>query len=165
MTASLRFSVVTWRSLKASLASSRRRPTRHVLLNPRSAPPEILPWLAGFVGLILDDRFAHAPRPGRRTEDVRRRLIEEATWLFRFRGTVSGLRRFLEIYLGRAPILIEKFRVRGLGGAFLGDSAELASSSVLGAGFRIGGAIGESEREVLTGTTEDAFATHTDSRS
>lgn len=133
---------------------------RAMLLNPRSAPSELLPWLAGFLGLTLDERMAHAPRPGGFSEDVRRTLIAEATWLFRFRGTVPGLRRWLEIYLGVAPVIIEKFRVRGLGGALLGDATGLASNSVLGAGFRIGGAIGEDDTQTLTGTIDDAFATH-----
>jgi phage tail-like protein len=133
---------------------------RAMLLNPLSAPAEMLPWLAGFLGLTLDERMAHAPRPGGQIEDVRRTFIAEATWLFRFRGTVPGLRRWLEIYLGVEPIIIEKFRVRGLGGALLGDETGLASNSVLGAGFRIGGALGEAETVNLTGTIDDAFATH-----
>ncbi|MGH6950251.1 MAG: phage tail protein, partial [Vitreimonas sp.] len=134
--------------------------TRRALLDPRSAPAEILPWLAGFLGLTFDERMAHAPRPGGSTEDVRRKLIAEATWLFRFRGTLAGLRRFLEIYLGSAPILIEKFRVRGLGGALLGEGDGLNSNSVLGAGFRIGGAIGQTEGQTLASKVEDAFETH-----
>lgn len=133
---------------------------RAALLDPRSAPAEILPWLASFLGLTLDERMARAPRPGGQTEDVRRVLITAATWLFRFRGTIPGLQRFLEIYLGIEPILIEKFRARGLGGALLGESAGLTSSSILGAGFRVGGAIGEDETQVLTGSIEDAFETH-----
>ncbi|HJQ69625.1 MAG TPA: phage tail protein [Blastocatellia bacterium] len=133
---------------------------RAALLDPRSAPQEILPWLATFVGMTFDERMARAPRPGGQTEDVRRTLIREATWLFRFRGTVPGLRRFLEIYLGHSVMLIEKYRVRGLGGAVLGDPSGLTSSSVLGAGFRIGGAIGLTDTQTLTGTVDDAFDTH-----
>jgi hypothetical protein len=110
--------------------------------------------------LTLDERMAHAPRPGGSTEDIRRTLISEAAWLFRLRGTLPGLRRFLEIYLGIAPFLLEKFRVRGLGGALLGENGGFASSSVLGAGFRIGGAIGEDTTVTLNGSTADAFATH-----
>lgn len=133
---------------------------RAALLDPRSAPAEILPWLASFLGLTLDERVARAPRAGRQTADVRRTLISEATWLFRFRGTVRGLQRFVEIYLGMQTILIEQFRVRGLGGALLGDASGMMSSSVLGAGFRIGGAIGEDEMQMLTGSVADAFETH-----
>jgi phage tail-like protein len=136
---------------------------RRALFDPRSAPAEILPWLAGFLGLTIDERMSHAPRPGGSTEDVRRKLIAEATWLFRFRGAIAGLRRFLEIYLGSAPILIEKFRARGLGGALLGEGGGLSSNSVLGAGFRIGGAIGQTEGQMSQASTakvEDAFETH-----
>jgi phage tail-like protein len=136
---------------------------RRALLDPRSAPAEILPWLAGFLGLTFDERMANAPRSGGSTEDVRRKLIAEATWLFRFRGAIAGLRRFLEIYLGSAPILIEKFRTRGMGGALLGASGGLISNSALGAGFRIGGAIGQTEgrpSQTLIGKVEDAFETH-----
>ncbi len=133
---------------------------RAALLDPRSAPAEILPWLASFVGLLLDERMAHAPRPGGKVADVRRTLIAEATWLFRFRGTVPGLRKFVEIYLDVKTIVIEKFQVRGLGGAMLTDSAGLSSSSVLGAGFRVGGAIGLDETQLLEGSIDDAFDTH-----
>ena len=132
---------------------------RAALLDPRSAPAEILPWLASFLGLVFDERMARAPRPSGRTEDVRRQLIAEATWLFRFRGTIAGLRRFIEIYLGFETIILEKYRFRGLGGALLGDES-LISNSVLGAGFRIGGAIGLEEIQSLDQPIEDAFATH-----
>jgi len=91
--------------LDGSLADLDARATaRRALLDPWSAPPELLSWLAGFVGLTLDNRWPLA---------ARRRLIEEATWLFRFRGTLRGLSRFLEIYLEREIALIEHFRLRG----------------------------------------------------
>ncbi len=128
-----------------------RADARRVLIDARSAPAEILPWLASFLGLVLDERWPTA---------TRRTMIEEATWLFRFRGTVPGLTRFLEIYTGVRVIIIEKFRVRGLGGAILGDPSGLTSSSVLGAGFRVGGAVGETETTTITGNANDAFETH-----
>jgi phage tail-like protein len=126
---------------------------RHVLIDPRSAPGEVLPWLGSFVGLVMDERWP---------ETVRRQLLEEVIWLFRFRGTVAGLTRFLEIYLGVRPILIEKFRLRGLGGSILGstDVGELTSRSVLGGGFRVGGAVGSAEASPLSETADDAFQTH-----
>jgi phage tail-like protein len=130
-----------------------RSDARRALLDPRSAPAEMLPWLAGFLGLVLDERW-----PTRTS----RRVIEEAAWLFRFRGTVRGLARFLEIYTGTRVILMEKYRVRGLGGGVLGEetTAGLISSSILGAGLRVGGAIGEPDAKPLEGNLEDAFRTH-----
>lgn len=124
---------------------------RRLLIDARSAPAEILPWLAGFLGLVIDERWPVA---------TRRTLIEEATWIFRFCGTIPGLTRFLEIYTGVKVILVEKFRTRGLGVAIVGDPTGLTSSSVLGAGFRVGGAVGESQVMTLVGSADDAFETH-----
>jgi phage tail-like protein len=126
---------------------------RRALLDPESVPAEALPWLAGFLGLVLDERWP---------VEVRRQLIAEAAWLFRFRGTVPGLLRFLEIVLGRRPVLIEHFRVRGLGGAFAGGPGPLVSRAVLGAGFRVGGAVGRAGEATVAGTGDlaDAFETH-----
>jgi phage tail-like protein len=125
---------------------------RRALLDPRSIPGGLLPWLAGFVGLVTDERW---PDP------VKRQLIAEAMWLFRFRGTIAGLKRFLEIYLGGIEVLIiEKFRLRGFGGAMVGGSSALEANSVLGAGMRIGGAVGVEGEQFLGGNVDDAFATH-----
>jgi len=60
---------------------------RSVLLDPCAVPPELLPWLASLVGLVLDDRW---PEPARRT------LIARAVPLF------------------QAPVLVERFRFRGV---------------------------------------------------
>lgn len=114
---------------------------RRALLDPDSAPADLLPWLASFVGLVLDERWP---------ESTRRAAIAEATWLFRFRGTVAGLSRFIELYLGRAPIILEKFRLRGPGGGTLGGTA------IVGAGLRVGG---ESSPDPSV-IPPDAFATH-----
>jgi phage tail-like protein len=129
-----------------------RADARRALLDPRGAPEELLPWLAGFLGLVLDERW---------DTECRRTMIDEAAWLFRFRGTVEGLRRMIEIYTRTDVILIEKFRVRGMGGAILGGAGVgLESSAILGGGFRVGGALGEPDASPIIGTPEDAFETH-----
>lgn len=122
---------------------------RHALIDPAAAPAEVLSWLAGFVGLVLDERW---PVP------VQRAILAEAAWLFRFRGTVPGLTRFLELYTGARVFLIEKFRLRGLG--TVGESGGPQSRAILGAGFRVGGAIAEQDFTPLSGSVEDAFDTH-----
>ncbi|MFV0257743.1 MAG: phage tail protein [Acidimicrobiales bacterium] len=118
-----------------------RAAQRRVLLDPRSVPEEALPWLAGFVGLVLDDRWPL---------DARRRLVAEATRLLSRRGTVTGLSRMLEILLGVAPILVEHFRLRGVGGIGLGPESatdrSAAGGPVVGAGFRVGGALHDGPR-------------------
>ncbi len=122
---------------------------RHALLDPSSAPGEILSWLADFVGLVMDARWPEA---------VQRKAIAEAPRLFRFRGTVKGLKAFLGIYLGREPLIIEHFRVRGKGGAIVGPNAPPESRPLVGAGFRVGGAVGPPETVPLE--YDDGFDTH-----
>ena len=117
---------------------------RNVLLSPRSAPDEVLPWLASFLGLTLDERWAEAPRPGGRTADARREIIELAAWLFRFRGTLRGLKKFIELYVGVEIVLLEHFRLRARMSAMLGGTGASSSSSMLGVGFRVGDAMGDS---------------------
>ncbi|MGE4560565.1 MAG: phage tail protein, partial [Desulfobulbus sp.] len=125
---------------------------RNVLLDPEATPREALPWLAGFIGLALDDRWPLA---------ARRTLIRNGVRLFRFRGTVAGLKEFIEIYLGRSVVIIEHFKVRGLGGAIVGEADALASRAVLGAGFRVGGKVGETGAvSVSEESIEDGFASH-----
>ncbi len=134
------------------LADVEERSTmRDVLLDPFGAPADVLPWLASLVGMTLDDRW---PEP------ARRRMLSEAVCLFRRRGTIAALRRMIEIYLGCQVIVIERFRLRGLGGGLLGDESAAASSSVVGFGFRVGGGVGRATAEPIAGTVRDAFETH-----
>jgi len=93
---------------------------RHLLLDPRATPAELLPWLGDFMGMTVDKRWP---------ERAKRKLIENAIWLFRFRG--------------------------------LGEEDALASSSVLGAGFRIGGKLGSEEIESINDVSiRDSISTH-----
>ncbi len=59
-------------------------------LDPRTAPEEFLPWLAGWVALSLRADW---------DADTKRGFIREVVPLYRQRGTLAGLRRMLEIYL------------------------------------------------------------------
>jgi phage tail-like protein len=124
---------------------------REILLDPFGTPEEMIPWLASFLGMVTDERWSVS---------ARRTLVSEAAWLFRFRGTVRGLSRFVEIYLGYRVAILERFRVRGLGGAILGEAGAPSSRAVLGGGFRVGGAVGDPTESPLEGSTEDAFRTH-----
>ena len=134
---------------------------RDVLVDPHGTPPEALAWLASFVGLVLDDRWA---------EQARRQLVSEIVGLYRRRGTLWALGRYLEIFLAGeragdpevavvSPVILEHFRLRGIGGGLVGDP-ELSSRSVLGAGFRVGGRVGELGGEPLDldGTETSPFA-------
>jgi phage tail-like protein len=125
---------------------SRRAENRDILLNPAATAPEALPWLASFLGMTLDERWSI---------ESRRTVIAEAIDLWKRRGTIQGLTRFVEIVAGVRPIIIEKYRMRG--GGMVGNPDAPGSSSILGAGFRVGGAVGVSEDAA---PADDAFETH-----
>jgi hypothetical protein len=98
---------------------------------------------------VLDERWPAA---------VRRQLIAQVMELFRYRGTIRGLSRFLAIVTGVEPIVIERYRTRG--GATIGESPAASSRSVLGAGMRVGGQVGASAATPLGPAGDDAFASH-----
>lgn len=120
---------------------------RHALLKPASAPASILPWLAGWLGLALDERWP---------ESARRTFIAEAMLLWRLRGTVWGVQRMLEIITGCPVVIIEKFRTRGLG-QLGGDGLGGQPASVVGFGLRIGGPLGEPAQAGEAGVAADSF--------
>lgn len=66
--------------------------------DPARTPADFLPWLAGWFALDLDDGW---------DEERRRQYIREAFDLYRWRGTVRGLTRFIEIYTGQRPRIRE----------------------------------------------------------
>lgn len=73
--------------------------------DPDRTPPDFLPWLAEWVALDLDEGW---------DEGRRRQYIREALDLYRWRGTVRGLTRFLEIYTGQRPRIRECLWPAGL---------------------------------------------------
>uniref|UniRef100_UPI003F492008 phage tail protein I n=1 Tax=Cupriavidus yeoncheonensis TaxID=1462994 RepID=UPI003F492008 len=120
--------------------------TRHRLLDARIAPAAALPWLAGFVALVLDPCWPEA---------VQRQMVLEAAALFRTRGTLASLRRMIGILTGADVVIIEHFRLRG--GGVVGNAEVNASQAVLGVGYRIGGRIGEIGNQPLAGAAPVDF--------
>lgn len=99
--------------------------------DPWSAPaggerePDVLGWLASWLGLSLERHWPVARR---------RRLVAESSWLFAHRGTPAGLRRHLEIYLGYEPRLLEHHRLRRwltTGFARLGEASQLWGAAIV----------------------------------
>ncbi|MEA3309345.1 MAG: phage tail protein [Chloroflexota bacterium] len=66
--------------------------------DPRTAPPGLLPWLASWLDLVLNERWPEAKR---------RRLLQAAVSLYRRRGTREGLADYLEIYTDVRPEIVE----------------------------------------------------------
>jgi len=93
-------------------------------LNPDAAPLEVLNWLACLIDLSFDPSWPL---------ERRRALVQAAMELYATRGTPRGLARYVEIYTGRAPVILESFLERPLQPAFLGlPGAFLGSTTHLG---------------------------------
>lgn len=88
--------------------------------DPGLCPEELLPWLASWMGIEMDESW-----PAER----RRELVASANLLFRWRGTRRGLREFLRLYTGVEPSITEDF-----GGIGLDGNYELGHNTVLGGG-------------------------------
>ena len=73
----------------------------HNHLSPVRAPAAFLPWLASWVALVLDETWP---------VEKRREHISKAVELYRWRGTIRGIKTFVEIYTGMVPDIIEAFR-------------------------------------------------------
>jgi phage tail-like protein len=61
-------------------------------------PREMLPWLGGWLGLALDERWP---------EERRRELLASAARLYAWRGTRRGLGEFIRLYTGVTPEILE----------------------------------------------------------
>lgn len=118
------------------LAASRDR-----LLDPAVAPAEVLPWLAGFVGLAVDERWSEA---------ARRALVANAARLFARRGTVGGLEEFLRLALEVPIKILEEFRLRGL--------ASHGTPTPLGFGRRVGDRLVGETGSVPNPTSAEPYA-------
>lgn len=87
--------------------------------DPRTIPSALLPWMASWVSLALDERWP---------EDKRRRLVRAAVALYRARGTKRGLLDYLEIYTGQRARIVE----HGAHNFRLGPTAHLGPTIALG---------------------------------
>ena len=72
----------------------------HHYFDPRMTPEALLPWLATWVDLSLDENWPI---------EKRRQLIRAGVELYQWRGTRRGLHEYLRIYTGVDPEIIEHF--------------------------------------------------------
>jgi phage tail-like protein len=77
---------------------------------------DFLPWLAGWVAQLLDEKW---------DEDRRRRFLAAAMELFRWRGTVGGLKRYLDLCLDLRPDEVDIRDARWRGGMQIGVASRI----------------------------------------
>lgn len=75
-----------------------RQDAIHMYFDPHTCPSSFLPWLASWFDLSLSEHWPEARR---------RRLLAEATTLYRWRGTRYGLVRMIELCTGLTPQVTE----------------------------------------------------------
>jgi phage tail-like protein len=99
--------------------------------SPAGDPPSWLGWLAGWLSFILDEHW---------TEQQARQYIAGAFELYGMRGTIEGLKRYLEIYAGVQAHIEEPHREAKIWS--LGDAGLLNFSSMLAPGPLQGAVVG-----------------------
>ena len=67
-------------------------------VDPALAPRDFVEWLAGWVGFPIGETWP---------EDRSRELVARAVELYRWRGTVKGLRDLLAVYTGIEPEVVD----------------------------------------------------------
>jgi phage tail-like protein len=88
--------------------------------DPDTTPEELLPWLASWVDMVMDESWPL---------ERRRALVGSAVQLYQWRGTRRGMREYLRVYAGIEPEITEEF-----GGFPLSSSARLGLNTALGTG-------------------------------
>jgi len=94
-------------------------------LHPDAVPSELVDWLGALIDLAFDPSWPL---------ERRRALLAAAMELYRLRGTPEGIRRYVEIYTGRAPVVLESYLGRpgrspflGVPGVVLGCNVQLCA--------------------------------------
>lgn len=98
-------------------------------LDPASSPANAIDWLASLVDLAFDPSWSLARK---------RLLLENIIDLYRMRGTIAGIERYVEIYTGVRPLIVEGFLERQLALPSLGVQGSLLGSTTLLAATRAG---------------------------
>ena len=91
----------------------------HYYFDPGLTPNDLLPWLATWVDLMLDEQWP---------DKKRRRLLSAMVPLYRQRGTRHGLQKYLAIYTGQQARITEH-RAHNF---VLGKITRLGPSAALG---------------------------------
>jgi phage tail-like protein len=90
------------------------------LLNPEAANEEWLQFLSAWLGLVFDPSWPL---------DRKRQLVLEAADLYKRRGTPESLKRYVEIYTGKRPALLEGFQWRPSSALVVGRAGRVGCST------------------------------------
>lgn len=93
------------------------------MLDPFAATDDWLDFVASWFDLVLDPSWPRVRRAS---------LLAQIFELYKIRGTVEGVLRFVELYTGHRPALIEGFQLRPRAGHVLGCSGALGCSPLGG---------------------------------
>ena len=91
------------------------------LLNIESTNEEWLVFMSTWMGLVLNPLW---------NVERRRQLLLEVMDLYQKRGTREGLSRYLEIYTGNKPVILEGFQWRPASSMVVGKTGRLGCSSL-----------------------------------
>lgn len=68
-----------------------------------STQHDFLSWLASWIGLVLNRHWPEAKQ---------RAVVQQAAHLYTLRGTVEGLRAYIQLYTDTRPAILEHFKLR-----------------------------------------------------
>ncbi|NTU43814.1 MAG: hypothetical protein HGA78_12355, partial [Nitrospirales bacterium] len=120
--------------------------------DPDKTPPEFLRWLASWVNIAIEDDWK---------EETKRAFIKEAASLYTAKGTIEGISRFISLYTGKEPVILEHALAVSplvLGGKFiLGTNTTVVKTPVRG--FRLGddSIIGRAALRDIVSSPEEPF--------
>ncbi|CAG0963572.1 MAG: phage tail protein I [Candidatus Methanoperedens sp.] len=101
--------------------------------DPDTTPENFLSWLASWMNMALEEGWK---------EEKKREFIRRASFLYKFKGTPSGIEKLIEIYTGKKPLIVENWKtgkplvLDGKSSFILGMNSLLLQTPVRG--FRLG---------------------------
>lgn len=99
------------------------------LLDSQAVPAEVLPWLGGFLDVVMDPAWS---------ETQRRRILQAVPELYPRRGTPEGLRRTLALLLEVEPLIDETALARMWGAVDHASLGGVRLFSRAGSRWRLG---------------------------